>query len=48
LARAEGTLARPGFLEKAPPAVVENERKRLSAAQEKVARLEARLAALER
>ncbi len=45
-ARAEEVLAKPGFAEKAPPAVVENERKRLVAAQEKVARLEARLAAL--
>ncbi len=47
IARAEGLLAREGFVAKAPAAVVQRERDRLEEARERVARLQERLAAME-
>jgi valyl-tRNA synthetase len=44
--RASGKLGTPSFINKAPPQVVEKTRQRLTAAQEELSRLEARLAAL--
>jgi valyl-tRNA synthetase len=46
LAQAEGKLANPSFVERAPEAVVAKNRDRLAAAQAEIERLEQRLAAL--
>jgi len=47
IARAEGILANEGFIAKAPPHVVQQQRDRLAEQRERRARLEARLQALE-
>jgi valyl-tRNA synthetase len=48
VAQAERKLSNQSFVERAPAAVVEKNRDRLRAAQEEIARLEDRLAALPR
>ena len=48
VARLEALLARTGFVEKAPVAVVERERGRLQEQRDRLAKVEARLAQLER
>ena len=48
VAQAERKLSNQSFVERAPAAVVEKNRERLRAAQEEIARLEGRLAALPR
>ncbi len=48
VARLETLLARPGFVEKAPAAVVERERGRLQEQRDRLAKVEARLAQLAR
>jgi valyl-tRNA synthetase len=47
IARGEALLARPGFAEKAKPEVVEAERAKLAANQERLERLRGQLAALD-
>jgi valyl-tRNA synthetase len=44
--RAQALLARAGFVEKAPPAVVQRERDKINALQERLAKLDERLAEL--